>query len=416
MDLGSAPRFSIVVLARNEEWSLPHLLYSLEGFRERGGELVLMDSGSTDDTIAIARRRGCRIEAVNAQFDLVLDSAQAAQIEERFAKAGEGPLVQAGRRLFNFGEARQHAGFLASNPFVLQLDASDEVVALDIDAFDGQIGSEGVSAFEYNQQYGNVGLRIARFYDRSRYHWEGRVHEVLLATVRADVAPASRIRCDPKQLLVNHNVEFGKPRNYMAGLALQVLDSPQKPRWWHFLGRELLYERWYESAIAALEVHAEMGTAWLTERSQSLCFIGECLEALGRAGEAKESYRRAFALDPTRREPLLRLASICSRQGEFDAAAHLARQSLEIPRTNAYPELDANYTWFPHSLLYWSLFWLHRREEARVHWDAYRSLVPEEIMIREHARLFPPAGVPARAALPLRAAPDAASKPADPRS
>ena len=203
--LGSAPRFSIVVLTRNEAWALPRLLWSLEDFIERGGEVLVLDTGSTDATIAIAQKRGCRVELVHDRFDAVLDDAQAAEIERRFAKGEEGPLVTAGQRLFHFGDARQHAGLLAANRFVLQLDASDEVPALDIDAFDRWIDSGGVDSFEYNQLYGNIRLRIARFYDRTRYHWEGRVHELLSTSGRADTTAASRMRCDPTQLLVRHH-------------------------------------------------------------------------------------------------------------------------------------------------------------------------------------------------------------------
>jgi glycosyltransferase involved in cell wall biosynthesis len=395
-ELRSAPRFSIVILTRNEERRLPRLLDDLREFSDRGGDVVVVDSGSTDNTLAIAKRAGCRVETVNDRFDSLLDSAQAAEIERRFARAGEGPLVMAGQRLFHFGKAREYAGGLAANSFVLQIDASDEVPALDIDEFDMWIGSQGVHAFEYNQRYGNVGLRIARFYDRSQYHWEGRVHEILSTTVEPAPAPASTIRCSPKHLMVRHHKDEDKSRNYLAGLALQTLEYPQKPRWWHYLGRELFYHHRYESAIVALEVHARMENAWLTERSQSLCFIGECHEALGRVHEAKECYQRAFAMDPTRREPLLRLAAASSAQCEFDAAERWARQSLEIPPTNAYPELEGNYTWVPHCLLYWSLFWLRRRDEARVHWDAYRALVPDGSLIHEHARLFPFARVSAR--------------------
>ena len=398
--LPSAPLFSIVVLARNEEQSLPRLFYVLEDFRERGGEVLLMDTGSTDETIAIARRRGCRVEMVHDRFDSFLDSAQAAAIEARFAKAQEGPLVTAGQRLFHFGDARQHAGSLATNAFVLQLDASDEVSALDIDALNGWIASGCVSRFEYDQLYGNVRLRIARFYDRGRYRWEGRVHEHLDATPRADASAVSKIQCDSTQLVVRHH-QGTKERRYLAGLALQVLEHPEKPRWWHLLGRELFYDRWHESAIATLGAHARMEDAWPAERSQSLCFMGQSLEVLGRTAEARESYRRAFTIDPTRREPLLRLAAVSCRAADFDAAADWARQSLAIPRTSAYPELEANYTWLPHCLLYWSLFWLRRRDEARTHWEAYLALVPEEDKYQEHARLFLPAGMAAgRESLP----------------
>src|SRR5215470_3038437 len=94
--LGSAPRFSIVVLTRNEARALPRLLWGLEEFIDRGGEVLVLDTGSTDATIAIAQRRGCRVEPVHDQFDTVLDAAQAAEIQRRFAKEEQGPLVTAG--------------------------------------------------------------------------------------------------------------------------------------------------------------------------------------------------------------------------------------------------------------------------------------------------------------------------------
>src|SRR5262245_33449967 len=124
---GSAPRFSIVVLTRNEAWALPRLLWNLEEFTERGGEVLVLDTGSTDATAAIAEKRGCRVELVRNQFDAVLDKEQAAEIDRRFARGRERPLVAAGQRLFHFGDARQHAGLLTANRFVLQIDASDEV-------------------------------------------------------------------------------------------------------------------------------------------------------------------------------------------------------------------------------------------------------------------------------------------------
>jgi len=401
---GSAPRFSIVVLTRNEAWTLPRLLWNLEDFIERGGEVLVLDTGSADATVAIAQKRGCRVELVHDQFDTALDDAQAAEIGRRFAKGGDGPLVMAGQRLFHFGDARQHAGLLAQNRFVLQLDASDELSALDIDAFDRWIDSGGVDSFEYHQLYGNLRLRIARFYDRTRYRWEGRVHELPSTSGPTDTAAAARMRCDPTQLLVRHHKDENKPRSYLAGLALQVMECPQKSRWWHYLGRELFYRHRFESAIAVLEEHAAMETAWPAERSQSLCFLGQSLEVLGHVDQAKAVYRRAFTLDPTRREPLLRLAMTCCRLCEFEATAQCASQSLEIPDTSPYPEVEANYTWVPHSLLYWSLFWLGHKDQARAHWEIYRSLVPDDSMTREHARLFPPASLSACEASPERAA------------
>jgi tetratricopeptide (TPR) repeat protein len=382
----SPPRFSVVIVARDEARSLPELLFDLDDFCGRGGDLMLLDTGSTDDTAAIARRYGCRVEEAETRFDSELDATTAAEIERRFVRGDEGPLVEAGQRLFHFADARQYAGMSAANRFVLQVDGSDELMSLDIDAFDRWIEAGGVRAFEYEQTYGNVRLQIARFYDRTRYHWEGRVHEVLMATDPADTTPT--VRCDLRQLQVRHTKDPSKQRNYLAGLALQVIEHPDKPRWWHYLGRELYYQHWFASAIATLEAHAAMDT-WPAERSQSCCFMGESWEALGRSDEAKAAYQRAIELDSTRREPVLRLAALHSRHGEFAAAAQCAFDALAIPRTSALPEPDGNYTWLPHSILYWSLFWLGRKDEARAHWETCMVLAPEESKALQYARLFP---------------------------
>ena len=89
--MSSVPRsadlqFSIVVVARDEAIALPQLCYQLEDFIEREGELLVTDTGSTDDTVAIAKHRGCRVELVGERYAALLTPEQAAAITERFAR------------------------------------------------------------------------------------------------------------------------------------------------------------------------------------------------------------------------------------------------------------------------------------------------------------------------------------------
>lgn len=385
-----SPRFSIVVLARDESRSLPRLATSLRPFLQRGGDLLVVDTGSSDATAGVARDQGCRVVEAGDRFAAMLSASEAAEIDRRFARSGEGPLVRAGERMFHFAEARNFAGDLARDEFVLQLDAGDEALALDIDRIDDCLVADGVEAFEYEQRYGTAVLQIARFCDRRRYRWEGRVHEISSRTPVRAGEDGTLIRCSPAELLVRHHKDEDKARPYLAGLALQVLDRPDAPRWWHYLGRELLYRRCHRSALEVLELHIAMAEAWQGERSQSLCFKGQCHEALAEREQAALAYRRAHEIDPSRREPLLRLAALACSRGDFGEAERWARASLALARTCPYPELAANYTWLPHSLLYWSLFWLGRREEARAHWEAYLASCPEDEVVRAHARLFAP--------------------------
>jgi tetratricopeptide (TPR) repeat protein len=187
-------------------------------------------------------------------------------------------------------------------------------------------------------------------------------------------------------LVVHHRQD--KERNYLAGLALDALAAPDMPRWQHYVGRELFYGGWYRSAVRVLEHHAQMAGAAPADRVASLCFAAECLERLGDRPAAEATLERATIQGEGIRDPWLRLAALRSGRGDFAGAAACGERALAIGTRSRAPERDANYTWLPHALLYWSLFWLGRHDEARRHWEACRSLVPADERIREHGRLF----------------------------
>ncbi len=382
----NVPSFSVVVIARNEAAQLPALFESLGDFLSAGGELVVADTGSDDDTVRVAREAGARVELVGSRFYSVLTATQAADITAKFSRNGEGPLVQTGEVLFDFGRARQFAGQLASNDFVWHIDASDVVLSADFDFLDTEIRSGELNGFDYVLHLGVASFRVIRFFDRRLYRWRGRVHEAPFATG----APTTgrRVSCSEEQLSLRHH-RGEKTRNYLAGLALDAIEYPSTPRWKHYVGRELYYGGHYHSALAPLREHARAKHAWAIERGASLGFLGACLEALGRTDAAAESYFRAARTDPSRREPLLKLAWLCQRQGDFQGSVAFAAAALAVPHTGPFVDADTHYTWDPHAILYWGLFWLGRREEARVHWETCRRMAPENEKFQEDGRLFP---------------------------
>ena len=377
--------FSILVIARDEAHTLPLLAGSLRAFLSAGAELVVIDTGSSDDTARVAREFGARVESVAGRFHSTLSEEQAAAIEARFARGGEAPLVEAGQLLFDYASARQFASERASNDFVWHVDASDVVLAADLEFLASAVRGGRAHSFDYFLEVERSRFRVWRFFDRRQFAWRGRVHERPFRS--KPEASGERVSCSPAQLSLRHS-HGEKTRNYLAGLALQVMEDGATPRWRHFLGRQLLYERRYRSAIGVLREHARMSGATPEERARSLEMAGECWEALERPQGAAACYLKALRIDLSRRTPLLRLGRLFQARGDFQRSVACAAAALMLPRSNAFVDENENDPADPHALLYWGLFWLGRRDEARAHWETCRRLAPDNAKFEEDGRLF----------------------------
>ncbi len=385
--------FSIAIIARNEAAMLPRLLRSLESFRRAGGSILVLDTGSEDSTRDVARDLGCSVVTAGDRFTSRLSPGEAERIECECAVEGDGPLVAVGQRVFDFAAARQEAGRLAAHDFVWQLDASDEVLTMDLDRVQDRIVQGGIGGLAYRIRLGGGSFEARRFYDRRHYEWRGRTHEGLYPSPHhpREIPPPTVPCADDEVLVVHHRQE--KERNYLAGLALEALASPAVARWWHYLGRELFYAGWHRSAVKALEHHVAMPDADPIDRCQSLCAIAACLDRLGESRAAEAALDRATHGGGGLREPWLRLATVRAARGDFCGAADCARRALAIETRARGPESDTNYTWRPHAVLYWSLFWLGERDAARHHWEICRTFTPMDPTVFEHGRLF---GIDAR--------------------
>ncbi len=384
----SSPRFSIALIARNEAQSLPVLFGSLNEYLKRGGEVVIVNTGSEDETVAVASSLGARVIEAGTRFHSTLSEKQLQEIQDAFAREGEELPLAAGQQWFHFAQAREMATQQASQDFVLMPDAADEILVFDIDWFDEQIREQRASGFRYQLKLGTLSFSQSRFFDRRFYEWQGRTHEAIYSRpeVQASEAPPF-LESSPQQLCVRHH-RGQKARPYMVGMALDLLEESEHPRWQHYLGREFFYLAKWHSAIALLERHAANPSGWVLEKNESLCVIGRCWEELQDTKAAQDAYERAIKLDGSRREPFLRLAQLYSGQGAFEQCVKAAQAALKIQERGPFAEADENYTYLPHSLLYWSLFWLGKREEAKMHWQLCREMAPDDGKIATDGKLF----------------------------
>ena len=179
------PTFSFVCIARNEEKTLPRLLKSLDEFKSRGGEVCVLDTGSSDKTAEVARSWGAKVEEVGSKFLTVISKEQADKMNDRFVVDKEALVVNEGDKLFDFASARNYASKMSSNDFIWMPDCDEIFTKLDIDIIQGEIDN-GAEQLEYNfvfshDIYGNEAIKFthSKAYDRRRLKWTNIIHEIL---------------------------------------------------------------------------------------------------------------------------------------------------------------------------------------------------------------------------------------------
>lgn len=380
-----------MTIVRNEAGRLPRLIESLGEFRARGGEVVVLDTGSDDGTPEVAAKLGAVVAKEPRRFNGTLTARQAARIQARFSRGGEGPLARPGERLFHFARARAHAATLAHHSFQLAVDGGDVVEGLDIDFLDSLAADPAVAAahFETRILTPMGWQRELRdyVYDRRFMEWRGRAHNHLAGRLGKPVkAP---VRLTAAQLLVSHHTDLEKGRGYQfAGMALDALAEPRSVRCAFFLARALTAGGFPRSGLD-LAIGLDRAEVPPGIRSAGLCFAARCRADLGAgADEIDGLLFRAAQRDPNRRDPLLRLARRCLAQGELQAAASFATAALAIPPRVDVPQPEEDLTTGPHAILYWALLWLGRTVEAKAHFDRCRALDPENPLYAEHRALF----------------------------
>lgn len=366
------------MIARNEEKTLPRLMSSLAEFRDRGGEIILVDTGSTDKTVEVARGFGAKVTEVGDRFRRVITNDEDVRARS-LIDVSESAIFKAGDSLFDFASARNFAATLATNDVIAMPDCDEVYTKLDIDSLNVSI-EEGTEQLEYNFVFshdseGNELIKFlhSKFYDRRKLHWTGIIHEVLTGVANRKFFPESIIKLEHWQ---NHETNRG---GYLKGLALAVFDDPKNDRNAHYFGRELLYAGRPKSAVTQLMKHVLMNQ-WTEERSQSLIHMGEAHLLLGERFAAIADFVQAFDTCPNRREPLMKLAELYYKEGNAQAALVYAAAALQVKGGNFYANFQPYYENMPHEILYWALWQIGDVRQSKFHFDrclAYQPFNPK---------------------------------------
>ena len=350
------PTLSVCLIVKNEAEHLPRCLESIRGLAD---EIVVVDTGSTDDTIHIARAHGAKIRAFTWQDD--------------------------------FSAARNASIAEATGDWILALDADESIAACDHDRLRAAIRRSDADAFVVAQRHyvgadailvgwqpgsggytegepysGYVDVDCRRLFRRAPWlRFCKPVHEELASTdamhplrdARGDwvihhygkLAGRERLRRKGESYLrigqrkaderprdpqahFELGVQYAELADYAEAIAcferaLSVSPRYQDARFRIGLCRYELKD--YEGALAAFHASADSGTA---RRSDIALAEGNAFRELGRFDAAEQAFRRALTSQPALPAAAMNLALLfVAQQRSADAIASVIDATRRFP-------------------------------------------------------------------------------------
>lgn len=411
------PLFSISVICKNEENSIPNLHASLKEYIELGGEIVIIDTGSTDKTIEVIQRLGyvcsgkfsdkLRYQEVGSKFIIDLGS-EIDIINKEFIISPNEKFTPENTKLkvFDFCAARKYAGSCCKNKWVLSIDCDEVFSALDIKSINAIIESNEFTqcsfTFRYRDSNGHISSITSRdkLYNRDFADWKWLVHEQVkplegcsqkLANLSEDI-----LALDHYQHEADHR------SNYLLSMCVDVMKDPNDQHiFW--LGRELHNRGYHHSACKLLNRYLkEYPNAWSAERCLAAVYMGDAHmdiskqlfedDTLRKYHEVKalKSYFAGTVYEGTFREPWLRLGYHYVSKSQHDLGVTFITTAINIQTLNQNYVNDINYCYGsqPYMKLYISLYALGNKVAAHEVWKKAVSLFPKDGSITDHELLF----------------------------
>jgi tetratricopeptide (TPR) repeat protein len=266
--------------------------------------VVIGDTGSTDDTVALARQHGATVHEICV-------------------------------RPWRFDVARNAVLALipADVDVCIPLDL-DEVLEPGWRAEVERLWVPGTTTrlrhmFDYGQ---GIVFMYDKMHSRDGYHWHHPCHEY----PRAD--PRTReVYAQTGAMLITHHPDMEKSRSqYMGLLEVAVREDPHCPRNAFYYARELTYEHRWEEALDALKRYLALPVPlWDAEKAYAYRLMGDAHETLLRPDDAMKCYRQGVIECSRHRCSWYALAMACYRRKQWAEMFAATSQALAIKTREA---------------------------------------------------------------------------------
>ena len=309
----SPPTLSVCVIARNEEDALAGALKSI---RRIADEVVVVDTGSTDDTIGVAEENGARV------------------ITDPWKD--------------HFSAARNRALESATGEWILCLDADERVVcgqerrlkrliSSRSDAYYVRIRSPMTSGGK-QRLYVHSFPRLFR--NRPHFRFAGRVHEQIYTSLmeRGAKIDFSDLEIEHLGYAVDSRRQEEKLRRNLRLLKLDLADSPTDGLIHFHLAETYALLRMLESALESYRCALHCENLPTAHRTTARTGMASVFLQLRRLEEAIDECDRVLAADSRAAEALLIRAAARTRRNDSAKAIQDINLYLDLGRrTDAAP-------------------------------------------------------------------------------
>jgi glycosyltransferase involved in cell wall biosynthesis len=295
-------KLSLCLITKDEE---ANIAGCLESVREAAGEIILVDTGSQDDTIRIASGYGARIY----EFPWTGDFAAARNEALKYATGDWILSLDADERLDlkNCNKIRQLLETPSCQAYLLQLRSPYPLTKT----------IEGI----------NTALAVRIFKNNIGIRYQGRLHESIV-THTGD----TKLSVANTNITIDHLGYRGDmDKKWRRNLSLNRLQNKQDDAFYRFdMARTNIGLGQHKEAEEELQRGIEItGTAeWL--RAYMYVMVGDLLSITGKETEAMTAWKQAAELDRNIVAPRLRLGRTCFSRGEFGVACQQFERVVEL--------------------------------------------------------------------------------------
>lgn len=311
------PSICLNLIVKNETRVLARCFDSIVPFID---QWLIVDTGSTDGT---------------QQF-----------VREYFAAKGiSGELVE--RPWRDFAHNRTEALKLASAraDYVWIIDADEQLQCprgFQLPPFE----ADAYQLLHRGHQSTTQFYRTQLVRSRLPFRYQGVLHEVILCDQHHTVARISTDLVSVGYFDGARNADpLAKYRADAKVLEKALEEEPDNARYLFYLAQSYRDSNQNELAIATYQRRVKLG-GWAEEQWYAAYQLGVLYERLGQPANAVNAYLDAFALRPTRAEPLCELARYYRERASYPLGHLFARRAVEITKPDDILFLDDSvYTW-----------------------------------------------------------------------